>query len=118
MSPIAVLDETGVPSEELCSDAGVLGEVALRARHGKSRYDARAFTERQASRNQGWHRTGDIGRLDAEGRLRIEGRLAHVIATADGPARTCVRSNRSLKRNWPARTSKLRLWESVRPVFR
>lgn len=82
---VAVLDETGVPSEELCSDAGVLGEVALRARHGKSRYDARAFTERQASRNQGWHRTGDIGRLDAEGRLRIEGRLAHVIATADGP---------------------------------
>ena len=82
---IAELDEAGVPSEELRSDAGVLGEVALRARHGKSRYDARAFTEQQASRNRGWHRTGDIGRLDAEGRLRIEGRLAHVITTAQGP---------------------------------
>ena len=32
-----------------------------------------------------WHRTGDIGHLDADGRLWIEGRLPHVIVTADGP---------------------------------
>lgn len=82
---IAPLDPLGVPSAELGSDAGVLGEVTLRARHAKSRYDGRAFAERIASRNPGWHRTGDIGRLDDQGRLRIEGRLVHVISTADGP---------------------------------
>jgi len=82
---IAALDERGEPGARLSADPGILGEVALRARHGKSRYDARAFTERHAGRNPGWHRTGDVGRLDDQGRLRIEGRLAHVITTADGP---------------------------------
>ena len=32
-----------------------------------------------------WHRTGDVGHLDDDGRLWVEGRLAHVVATADGP---------------------------------
>lgn len=82
---VAELGCDGSSAAELTGDAHVLGEVALRASHGKSRYDGRAFTERLASRNPGWHRTGDIGRLDDTGRLRIEGRLAHVITTADGP---------------------------------
>lgn len=82
---IAELDHEGNPSAELAFEPGVLGEVALRADHAKSRYDARAFVERAASRNLGWHRTGDIGRVDAHGLLRIEGRLAHVITTAAGP---------------------------------
>ena len=38
-----------------------------------------------APRDPGWHRTGDVGRLDAEGRLWIGGRLGHVITTPDGP---------------------------------
>ncbi|HRV65104.1 MAG TPA: peptide synthase, partial [Candidatus Nanopelagicales bacterium] len=38
-----------------------------------------------ASRDRGWHRTGDVGHFDDEGRLWIEGRLVHVIVTADGP---------------------------------
>ncbi|WP_442855775.1 alpha/beta fold hydrolase [Agrococcus sp. Marseille-P2731] len=40
-----------------------------------------------ASRDQAprWHRTGDLGHLDAEGRVWIEGRIQHVIVTADGP---------------------------------
>ena len=37
-----------------------------------------------APASRGWHRTGDVGHLDAEGRLWIEGRLVHVITTADG----------------------------------
>ena len=32
-----------------------------------------------------WHRTGDVGHLDAEGRLWIEGRVPHVLVTPDGP---------------------------------
>ncbi|MBC7290843.1 MAG: AMP-binding protein, partial [Actinotalea sp.] len=31
-----------------------------------------------------WHRTGDVGRIDEDGRLWVEGRLAHVVVTADG----------------------------------
>lgn len=82
---VAPLGAEGKPSEELQSTADVLGEVALRARHGKSRYDAGVFVERESGRNPGWHRTGDIGRIDDYGRLRIEGRLAHVITTMHGP---------------------------------
>ena len=31
-----------------------------------------------SSRDPGWHRTGDVGHLDAAGRLWVEGRLVHV----------------------------------------
>ncbi len=36
------------------------------------------------ARHPGWHRTGDVGHLDDAGRLWVEGRLAHVVRTADG----------------------------------
>ena len=32
-----------------------------------------------------WHRTNDIGHLDSQGRLWLEGRVQHVISTAAGP---------------------------------
>ena len=82
---IAPLDGDGRPDDELSTTPGVLGEVAICAPHAKDRYDSRAFVERNASRNRGWHRTGDIGLFDDEGRLWLEGRLGHVITTADGP---------------------------------
>ena len=56
----------------------------MRAAHVKDRYDALWMTERSASRHPGWHHTGDVGHLDDEGRLWVEGRLAHVVHTADG----------------------------------
>ncbi len=63
---------------------GVTGEICVRAAHVKDRYDALWMTERSASRHPGWHRTGDVGHLDDDGRLWVEGRLAHVVHTADG----------------------------------
>jgi len=61
------------------------GEVCVRAAHVKDRYDRLWATERDSSRNPGWHRTGDVGHLDGAGRLWVEGRLVHVVTTADGP---------------------------------
>ena len=75
----------GAPSDE----PGVLGEVVVSAAHLKTSYDRLWLTDRGAvcetPREGRWHRTGDVGHLDAEGRLWIEGRLPHVLATADGP---------------------------------
>jgi len=50
----------------------------------KDRYDALWWTEQTTSPDGGWHRTGDVGHLDAEGRLWVEGRLPHVVSTASG----------------------------------
>ena len=79
------LSDDGRADGELDRTPEVTGEVAVRAAHVKERYDALWATERAGSRNAGWHRTGDVGHLDAEGRLWVEGRLAHVVTTAAGP---------------------------------
>ena len=42
-------------------------------------------SQRASVRDSGWHRTGDVGHLDDDGRLWVEGRLVHVITTAPGP---------------------------------
>ncbi|MBF9129531.1 alpha/beta fold hydrolase [Plantactinospora sp. S1510] len=84
---IAALDPTGTPAEQPGSAAGVTGvtgEIMVRAGHVKDRYDALWLTERTSSRNPGWHRTGDVGYLDPDGRLWVQGRLAHVLTTPDG----------------------------------
>jgi acyl-CoA synthetase (AMP-forming)/AMP-acid ligase II len=62
---------------------GVTGEICVRATHVKDRYDALWATERSSSRYPGWHRTGDVGHLDDDGRLWIEGRTVHLISGAD-----------------------------------
>ena len=41
-------------------------------------------TQRASAEPPGWHRSGDVGRYDDQGRLWIEGRLVHTIATAHG----------------------------------
>ena len=53
--------------------------------HVKDRYDQLWAVQRRSAREPGRHRTGDVGHLDAEGRLWVEGRLVHVVDTADGP---------------------------------
>ncbi|GAA4981896.1 alpha/beta fold hydrolase [Kineococcus glutinatus] len=89
---IAPLAEDGTAAEEVVARAGVTGEVVVRAEHVKDRYDQLWLTHRASTRVRApgglgtgrWHRTGDVGHLDAEGRLWIEGRLAHVVVTGDG----------------------------------
>ncbi|WP_444951153.1 alpha/beta fold hydrolase [Micromonospora ureilytica] len=81
---IAALNATGTPAEQPGCVPGLTGEILVRAGHTKDRYDALWLTERNSSRNPGWHRTGDVGYLDSDGRLWVQGRLAHIIVTSDG----------------------------------
>lgn len=80
------LDADGHPSGNPGLEPGVTGELVVSAPHVKDHYDRLHLTDR-ASRWScppgRWHRTGDVGHL-VDGRLWIEGRLAHVIVTADG----------------------------------
>ena len=84
---ISTLDDEGRATGEPSTDAGVSGEVVVSAPHLKRGYFRLWLTDREARRDvaERWHRTGDVGHLDADGRVWIEGRLPHVITTADGP---------------------------------
>jgi acyl-coenzyme A synthetase/AMP-(fatty) acid ligase len=66
----------------------VTGEIVVSAPHVKDHYDRLWLTERGSRRGgvpgEHWHRTGDVGHLDSAGRLWVEGRLPHIIVTADG----------------------------------
>jgi len=69
----------------LSTEPGVVGEVCIRAPHMRDGYDKLWLTEHVASQPEGWHRSGDVGHLDEDGRLWIEGRMGHIVTTPDGP---------------------------------
>jgi acyl-coenzyme A synthetase/AMP-(fatty) acid ligase len=81
---VAALDGDGRPALDLTEESDITGEIAVRADHMRERYDGLWFTNSLASQNRGWHRTGDVGHLDARGQVWIEGRLSHVITTSGG----------------------------------
>ena len=81
LSPLTPL---GAAEGPLTTEPGRTGEICVRAGHLKDRYDNLWVTERTSSRDPGWHRTGDVGHLDDLGRLWVEGRLQHVVTTAQG----------------------------------
>jgi len=84
---ISAIDAEGRATGDPTTDAGVTGEIVISAPHLKSGYFRLYLTDREARRDlpDRWHRTGDVGHLDADGRLWIEGRLPHVITTTEGP---------------------------------
>ena len=81
---ISPLDAYGEATGALVDDADITGEVVVRGAHIKDHYDQLWVTQRASARDHGWHRTGDVGHLDPDGRLWIEGRLAHLVTTAAG----------------------------------
>ena len=97
ISPLDALGQVTGPPQDLVD---VTGEICVSAAHVKDRYDRSWATEQSSSRDHGWHRTGDVGHLDATGRLWVEGRLAHVIATAGGPV-TPVRAEQRIEAETP-----------------
>jgi acyl-coenzyme A synthetase/AMP-(fatty) acid ligase/pimeloyl-ACP methyl ester carboxylesterase len=82
---ISPLDALGRANGPPLQSVEVTGEICVSAAHVKDRYDRLWATEQASSRDPGWHRTGDVGHLDAAGHLWVEGRLDHVITTAGGP---------------------------------
>ncbi|MEV4901579.1 alpha/beta fold hydrolase [Citricoccus sp. NPDC055426] len=89
---IAPLGADGAAADALLEGpeaAGVLGEVVVSAPHQKAGYDRLWLTDERSKQDtlhgRQWHRTQDVGHLDAAGRLWIEGRLQHVATTPDGP---------------------------------
>ena len=81
---IAPLLQDGSVADEQTHEPGVTGEILVSAPHVKDRYDTLWVTEEQSISTPGWHHTGDVGHLDASGRLWVEGRLAHVLLTSQG----------------------------------
>ena len=82
--------ESGSPREPSTTDPSapavdVTGEIVVRCAWMRDRYDRRWATQHRADTPRGWHRTGDVGHIDEQGRLWVEGRLAHVLTCADGP---------------------------------
>lgn len=82
---IRPIDDGGRSAETFADGPNVLGEVIVRAAHARVGYDRLWQADFAADRPPGWHSTGDLGRIDATGRLWIGGRLGHVITTSDGP---------------------------------
>lgn len=82
---ISALNAAGEAVGPLTDASGVVGEVCIRAAHMRDGYDKLWMTQHAASQPAGWHRSGDVGRLDDAGRLWIEGRMGHIVTTSGGP---------------------------------
>lgn len=93
---IAPINDDGTVRPEPTTEAEVSGEILVRAPHVKARYDRLWITEQHSTSIDGWHRSGDIGHLDAEGRLWVEGRMEHILCTADG-VRTPVAAEQAIE---------------------
>lgn len=81
-APIAAWDDAlRVPD-------GQIGEIAVRgpivSQGYSDRPDHDAVGKIPDPRGGVWHRMGDLGRFDAQGRIWFQGRKAHRVATADG----------------------------------
>ncbi len=73
---VAVWAEAGTPAP-----VGATGDVVVRGPGLFSAYYA-PWAPREAVTRDGWFRTGDAGRLDAQGALSLEGRTTAVIVVA------------------------------------
>jgi len=86
---IVAVDDAPIPAWTDATElpAGEIGEVVARGPHISEEYyrQPRADEENKIADPTGpWHRVGDTGYLDAEGRLWVCGRRSHRVTTARG----------------------------------
>lgn len=88
---MAPLDFYGRPGDVLLEGdkaKGKLAEIVVSTPHMLAGYDKLYDTNRQTRTDLvdglQWHRTGDIGHLDTQGRLWIEGRTHHIVTPPTG----------------------------------
>lgn len=89
---LAPLDDAGKPAQTLLDGAAatdILGEFVVTAPHIKAGYDRLWGTDAASKRDDldglVWHRTSDIGHIDPQGQIWLEGRVEHVVTTSTGP---------------------------------
>ncbi|HEY1098551.1 MAG TPA: fatty acid CoA ligase family protein [Myxococcota bacterium] len=112
-APVATMAEaTTLPT-------GAIGEIVVTGACVTVAYDAtseRAIDANAKSKivdgERIWHRMGDVGYLDAQGRLWFCGRKAHRVETAQGPLYS-IPVEAVAEEQWPARAALV--WRGERP---
>lgn len=94
---IPIAPDGTAPANTPGTEPGVTGEILVSGPHVKETYDRLWLTQRDSIRTSGWHRTGDVGHLDATGRLWVEGRLGHVVSPP-GAVLTPVGTEQAIER--------------------
>lgn len=75
-------------SDDLCVADGEIGEIVVKGPVVTRAYLTSETATRKAKILDGddvWHRMGDVGRMDEQGRIWFCGRKAHRVITRDGP---------------------------------
>jgi acyl-coenzyme A synthetase/AMP-(fatty) acid ligase len=76
-------------SEDLCVPDGDIGEIVVQAAHATRSYfknpKADLLAKIQDADGTFWHRMGDLGWRDSQGRVWFCGRKSHRVETAGGP---------------------------------
>src|SRR5579871_2285042 len=81
---ISTSEVTSGVTSEVTSGVGRDGEVLIRAPIVMREYFARPDATAEAIDADGWLHTGDLGRLDNDGRLYITGRIKEIIVLSSG----------------------------------
>lgn len=79
-----VIGWVGTPNEGVECRIGDAGEVLVRAVSNMSGYYKQPELTADVLSEDGWLRTGDVGEIDAKGRLRITGRVKEIFKTEKG----------------------------------
>jgi acyl-CoA synthetase (AMP-forming)/AMP-acid ligase II len=85
---IAAIDDGPIPTWADATElpAGEIGEVVVRSPHVSEGYYRQPRADEENKIDGSWHRVGDTGYLDGDGRLWVCGRRSHRVVTERGVA--------------------------------
>ena len=86
VAPASRANKSGLASIETGAQLKLApdGEILVRGTNLRSRYWVRGQTSPAATDADGWHRTGDLGRIDEQGRVELLGRVRARLKGAHG----------------------------------